>query len=300
MVLLLLISLCVSGIVFCIGLIILTIQRNKKMLTSSINEDAEKDFLEKISEKRKNKLKERPWGLSYRSYTLIASGGALFLGILCYLVFQNILIVIIGIAAGLYLPELVMLIQNNKRKALFEERFARSLRQLSSSLKAGRSIQQSIEDICNSEFIHESIKEEYKQLNSDLQLGISVSDAFERFSNRVNCQDVRDVSIAISMQMQVGGREAQVIESIAKSIGSRVLTRKETKSMFAGANMTVLVMDIFPFVIVAFLSCIGGYLEPIWSNSFCVVLFIAALVIMGVGSVVTHQMIAKMKKGCGL
>ena len=294
-----LISLCAAALVFCIGIIILLYERNKKSLLSSLDSE-NTDFIDSFREKTQKRLQKKPWAISYRSYLFLAFGGALFLGILSYLVSGNPIIVIFATALGVYLPELIMLIQDGKRKTLFEERFARSLRQFAGALKSGKSIQLAVEDICTSEFIHESVKEEYKQLSADLRLGLSIPEAFERFAERVHCQDAKDVSIAITMQLHVGGREAQVIESIAKSISSRMMMRKETKSMFAGANMTVLVMDIMPFAIVAFLSFFGGYMTPVWQNTVMTIIFVCLLAFMGIGSVITHNMVNKMRRECGL
>lgn len=292
-----LVTFCVMLVVLLCGICIVIRARSKHTLSKSFNGE-DSDFIDAITSSNKKRLEQKPWTISYKTYKAIATSCAIAFALVAYLAFDNLLIILLGAVIGTLIPEIIIVFQDNSRKSKFDERFARSLRQMASSLKAGRSIQQAVDDVCSSDFIHESVRSEFVQLSSDLRLGVPISDAFDRFAQRVHCEDAKDVAVAINMQLKVGGREAQAIESIAKSISNRINVKRETKSMFAGANMTVLVMDFMPFAIV--FSLMGDYMAPIKGDATLTFVLIAMVALMAVGSFVTHGMIRKTRRECGI
>ena len=118
---------------------------------------------------------------------------------------------------------------DNQKK--FEERYAKSLRQLSASLEAGSSILNAVTEVSACPFLHDTIRKKYAKLSSDLMMGVSVTDAFKSFAEGTNSQDAEDVALAIDVQNAVGGHEADVIRDISNNIYSRIMLRRETKSI---------------------------------------------------------------------
>lgn len=292
----------VIGVIACIAFLIIDrIHTTKKFSNSVLEQTETEDFLDEISKYKQRDLASKPWAMDYRTYKTIATAAAIILAVIAYLITQKVLFVILFAAIGLLIPEIMIYFQSNKQKTHYEERYATGLRQLVAGLKSGLSIQQSVSDVCVSPFVHDSIKEEFSQIDADLKLGISVQEAFQSFADRVKNKDAEDVAIAVNMQMKVGGREAQVIESIAQNISSRIMLRKEINSLFAGANMTVLAMDIVPFGVVAFMYFVApNYLSPFFNSPLLTIVFIALLVLMGIGSIVVHRYVNRFRKGCGI
>lgn len=230
------------------------------------------------------------------------------IGVFCGIVFSALFYVtkgiVIGILAGLVgfsIPEMVVRIQSAAQKQKFEERYARSLRQLSSALKSGLSLHQAIEDVCSSPFVHDDVKKEFQQLSAEVKLGVPIQEGFQHFADRVGFADAQDVAIAINMQTKVGGREGAVIESIAQNIGDRMMLRKEINSMFAGSNVTVTVLDVLPFGIVGFLVFgASTFMHIYFESTGMFLLFLGLIGVMFIGSVITHSMIKNMKRACGV
>lgn len=289
--------------VFCLALIWLVSFRSKKAPSTLIAkaEAEDEDFIDRISNKKRISLERRPWSMKYSTYKAIAICSAIIFAVVFYILTQNFLLVLVASGIGFLVPEAIISIKSSSSKADFEARYATSLKQLVAGLKSGLSIHQAVENVCTSPFIHDSVKQEYKLLNADLKLGISIQEAFQSFADRLDCEDARDVAIAIGMQSKVGGREATTIESISKNISDRIMLRKEVKTMFAGSNMTVLAMDAAPFLVVLFMYIsVPGYLAPFFESELMLLLFVGLLIFMGVGSVVIHKLINKMKKECGV
>ncbi len=76
------------------------------------------------------------------------------------------------------------------------------------------------------------MRKKYATLSSDLIMGIPVAEAFQRFANGTNSQDAEDVALAIDIQNEIGGHEADVIRDISNNIYARIMLRREVNSIF--------------------------------------------------------------------
>lgn len=276
--------------------------RGKKAPATMIaGAESEQDFLAIISSRKQRMLARQPWSMKYSTYKTVALASAIAFAVIGYFATRNIILMLLLSCLGLFVPEIIVRIKSSSSKAEFEERYATSLKQLVAGIKSGLSVHQAVESVCSSPFIHDSIKKEYKLLNADLKLGLPIHEAFERFAERIDSEDAKDVAIAMRMQANVGGRESLTIEAVSKNISERIMLRKEIKTMFAGSNMTVLAMDISPYLIVLFMYVsVPGYLVPFFESTSMLLIFIALMIFMGIGSIVVHNKIARMKKECGI
>lgn len=276
--------------------------RSKKAPATMIAQtENEQDFLAAISKRKQKSLARQPWSMKYSTYKTVALVSAIAFASIGYFTTHSILLMLLLSCLGLFVPEVIVRVKSSSSKAEFEERYATSLKQLVAGIKSGLSVHQAVENVCTSPFIHDSIKKEYKLLNADLKLGLPIHEAFERFAERIDSDDAKDVAIAMRMQANVGGRESLTIEAVSKNISERIMLRKEIKTMFAGSNMTVLAMDFSPYLIVLFMYVsVPGYLTPFFESSSMLLIFIALLVFMGVGSIFVHNKITRMKKECGI
>lgn len=292
----------VCGFICCLAVCAIILIRSRKINTGSVIGEAQNtDFIDTISSYKRESLKKNPWNMEYETYTLIGTVCAILFAVSAYIFTAKILYAAIGAIIGLLVPEAIVRLQDSRQRNAFEERYSRGLRQLASGLKSGLSVHQAIEDVCQSPFVHENIRREFKQLSADLKLGIPIQAAFERFADRVQCQDAQDVAIAIQLQTKVGGREAEVIETIASNISSRLMLRKEISSMFAGSQATILAMDILPFAIVIFMVLVSPtYMAPYFNSPVLFGTLVGLLAFMGIGSIVIHHLVGGMRKECGI
>ena len=110
--------------------------------------------------------------------------------------------------------------------------------QLGSSIRAGMSISTAVEDVAQCKFIHPSMRKRFAKLSADLQMGITVADAFQHFADDCGNEDAADIALAIAVQDTVGGHEADVVLSIANNIEERIMMRREIKSIFAATSVS--------------------------------------------------------------
>ena len=285
---------CVLTILFIFGAIMVS-ARSKRSIIAKEND---KDFIDKISEKKDKDLRTTPGSMSLNTYAALMVVIPLCLSVLEYVIFKKLWPIPFLVIIGAFVPEIILRLSAYKQRQKFEERYARALRQMSSSLRAGLTIQQAVSDLCACPFIHYEIRKEFRRIDSDIKLGISVPDAFENMAKRVQTADVQDVASAIRMQSIVGGGEAEAIGDISTNISSRIMLRKEIKSIFANIRMTVIGMDLLPvIIIVSIFSMYPAYFQPCFESAIGRIVLIGSILMMLIGTIITQKMLKDVKEG---
>ena len=258
----------------------------------------EKDFIDMYIESIEKMIEKAGVSLSIKTYLIILIVAPLITGIIVYFLSQNAVFSVLIGAFGLFTPRgIVALIAYDNQKK-FEERYAKSLRQLSASLEAGSSILNAVTEVSACPFLHDTIRKKYAKLSSDLMMGVSVTDAFKSFAEGTNSQDAEDVALAIDVQNAVGGHEADVIRDISNNIYSRIMLRRETKSILTDTTIMVRVFDILPYIIIIGFTMLNKqFIEIYFSNPVYVLVYIGFLVTPLIGRLLNHRTIKKIKKG---
>ena len=258
----------------------------------------EKDFIDMYIESIEKMIEKAGVSLSIKTYLIILIVAPLITGIIVYFLSQNAVFSVLIGAFGLFTPRgIVALIAYDNQKK-FEERYSKSLRQLSASLEAGSSILNAVTEVSACPFLHDTIRKKYAKLSSDLMMGVSVTDAFKSFAEGTNSQDAEDVALAIDVQNAVGGHEADVIRDISNNIYSRIMLRRETKSILTDTTIMVRVFDILPYIIIIGFTMLNKqFIEIYFSNPVYVLVYIGFLVTPLIGSLLNHRTIKKIKKG---
>ncbi len=258
----------------------------------------EKDFIDMYIESIEKMIEKAGVNLSIKTYLIILIVAPLITGIIVYFLSQNAVFSVLIGAFGLFTPRgvVALIAYDNQKK--FEERYAKSLRQLSASLEAGSSILNAVTEVSACPFLHDTIRKKYAKLSSDLMMGVSVTDAFKSFAEGTNSQDAEDVALAIDVQNAVGGHEADVIRDISNNIYSRIMLRRETKSILTDTTIMVRVFDILPYIIIIGFTMLNKqFIEIYFSNPVYVLVYIGFLVTPLIGSLLNHRTIKKIKKG---
>lgn len=272
----------------CIAAILIIRVVEKK---SAIGEK-EDDIFTKFIENRKRMLEVNMPNISIKTYMVMSFASPIVFGIILWFLIPNKLFGL-GIAAfGVLLPDLVIRLIIEMRRKRYEEKYVRALKSFSSSMKAGLSIQQAIREVMNNQFVAPEIREGFRQIDSDVRVGISIEDAFRTFAEKADNDDARDVASAIAMQSYVGGSEGKVIESIATNIEDRLMTKKKIRSIFSSTDFMVNAFDVMPFLaIVIMCVTMPDYVAPILNDTVASILVIVLLLFTVIGSVFIRRKI---------
>ncbi|MCR4876011.1 MAG: type II secretion system F family protein [Clostridiales bacterium] len=272
-------------------LFIIRIREQKHVLTSE-----DEDFFTRFCDKKKHMLKVNLPAVSLRMYLAAAAASPVVFGIVFWLLFPNKFFAAVMAAFTVLLPDFIIRILVDTRKKKYEERYVRALKTFASALRSGMSIQQAVQDVIRNPFIAEDIRSGFRQIDSDIRVGISVENAFGAFAERADNNDARDVSAAISMQAQVGGSEARVIDTLAMNIEDRLLTKKRIRAIFASTDFMVNAFDILPFIALIIMYVgMPDYISPILYNPAAFILCIVVLLSSLYGSLSIRKRLHRAK-----
>lgn len=273
--------------------IVLKIRSKKSLLRAD-----DKDFIDEIIDKKKRKLNANIGGMTWTSYVGLLVLCPVSIGALSAILLSNKAFAIVFAFCGLFIPDAMVKIKAKKQKREFDEKYAMALRAMASGLRSGLTIEQAVENVGRNAFMEPSIRNGFRQIASDIKLGIPLEEAFATFAAESGNADARDVAAVISMQSKVGGSEAAVITTIVQNISNRIMMRNEIKALFADTDMLVIAMDFMPFLLLFILYFFApGLIEPFFETSGRMLLLAGIMVFTMIGSIIIHKISASAKGG---
>jgi len=172
---------------------------------------------------------------------------------------------LIGALIGFFLPRMWL----NRRKAgrlnAFNKQLPDTITLIANALRAGSSFLQAIELV-----VRESrppISLEFARVIREVNLGLPFEQALENMVRRVRSDDLELMATAITIQHQVGGNLAEILDSIAFTIRERVRIKGEINTLTAQQRLSGYVVGFLPIALAAFLFVVAPqFMEPMFEN----------------------------------
>jgi len=170
----------------------------------------------------------------------------------------------------------------SKQRKSFDTQLPDTLNLLSTSLRAGYSIMQAIE--AAAEEAPEPTRREFGRAMAEMRLGRPMIDALGDIAVRMESKDFEWTVLAISIQREVGGNLAEVLQTTAETILHRNRFRREVKALTAEGRFSMWIMAGLPVVVFLGISILNpGYAEPLYTTVAGYVMVGIGLMLMGVG-----------------
>jgi len=152
------------------------------------------------------------------------------------------------------MPRLALRFLRARRLAKFNEQLEDALGSMSSSLKAGFSINQALESIADEN--RPPISIEFRLLMQELRLGVPLETALNNMCKRIESDDLELVAVAIITARQTGGELTSVLERLAAVIRERLRIYRKISALTAQGRMQAGVIGIMPFALMFMMSYI--------------------------------------------
>lgn len=279
----------VAAVIFCLSSIIIINIIDRRSLLSMGNDD----FITKYFKKKKKFLRSYKIFSNMSVYIMIVVITMLIAGGAAFYFTSNVFVAVAGAVVGFFLPDFFIKFFSGFKKDDFDSKYGASLMALASGLKAGLTIQQAVEEICLSKFVDEDIKALYRNINSAIKMGTRVDRAFAEFAEETQSEDAKDVASAIALQEEIGGNEAETIETIARTIADRLDNKTTIKSLMTDSKMLINVFACAPAILIALLAFLMPDLFAYYTGSIQGIVILIALVLVMYASVLIA---AKMRK----
>ncbi len=219
-----------------------------------------------------------------------AIGLAIIVGLLLGLFTGSVLWAIVAGIVVLVVLYLYVSSAASKERKKFDNQLPEVLTLLATSLRAGYSVMQAIEAVAAE--APEPSSREFGQAMAEIRLGRPMIDALGDVAVRMESQDFEWTVMAISIQREVGGNLAEVLQSTAETMLYRNRFRREVKALTAEGRLSMYIMLGLPFMIALMISVLNpGYLEPLFTTLVGIVMIIVALVMMAIGGLIMRKIV---------
>jgi tight adherence protein B len=189
---------------------------------------------------------------------------------------------LVGALLGFLLPRLFLSRRKSGRLNAFNKQLPDTITLIANALRAGSSFLQAIEMV-----VRESrppISTEFARVIREVNLGLPFEQALENMVRRVKSDDLELMATAISIQHQVGGNLAEILDSIAFTIRERIRIKGEIRTLTAQQRLSGYVVGFLPIGLAGFLFLITpSFFEPMFANPPSVLGLPAGVVILALG-----------------
>ena len=191
---------------------------------------------------------------------------------------------IIGFFVGLYLPRMWLGRRRAGRLNAFNKQLPDTITLIANALRAGSSFLQAIEMVVRE--AQPPITVEFGRVVREVNLGLAFDVALENMVRRVRSDDLELMATAITIQHQVGGNLAEILDSIAFTIRERVRIKGEIRSLTAQQRMSGYVVAGMPIGLMLLLMVLApGFMKPMFQNPPGIMGLPAGLIVLGIGGV---------------
>jgi tight adherence protein B len=203
-------------------------------------------------------------------------------GVFGALLLPNIVVVVVVAVVASLIPYGWLLRARSQRQKKMAEQLADVMSILASSLRAGHSFLQALDQVANE--IKDPSASEFHRVVSEIRLGRSVDDAMVEMADRIGSEDMRWAVMAVNIQRQVGGNLAEVLDIVANTVRERAYIHRQVKVLSAEGRISIGILSALPFGIFFYLWFVNPeYIGLLFTRTMGLIMLIGGLALMGLG-----------------
>ena len=227
--------------------------------------------------------------LTVSEYLLLSLLSIVVLTAIAYLIFRNYA-AITGFVAGFFLPRIIVNVTKARRLRRFNDQLGDAINLIVNSLRAGFSMPIAMETVANN--MPPPIAEEFHRVVLEVGLGLSLENALNNMLRRVPSQDLDLLVTAVSVQHEVGGNLAEILDTISFTIRERVRIQGEIKTLTAQGEFTGYLLSALPFILIVVISAMSrDYMNPMFTQPCGWVMLGVAFIIIVLGFLIIRRII---------
>jgi tight adherence protein B len=189
---------------------------------------------------------------------------------------------LVGAFVGFMLPRFWLNRRKNGRLGAFNKQLPDTITLIANALRAGSSFLQAIELVVRE--ARPPISTEFSRVIREVNLGLPFDQALENMVRRVKSDDLELMATAISIQHNVGGNLAEILDSIAYTIRERVRIKGEIRTLTAQQRLSGYVVGFLPIGLAGFLFVAApGFMTPMFDPAVSILGLPAGVVILFFG-----------------
>jgi len=181
-------------------------------------------------------------------------------------------------------PIVALALAISSRRSRFEEQLPDILNMVAGSLRGGWGVQQALGLVVQQ--AGPPAAPEFRRVDAETRLGMPLEQSLQRMADRVESQDFQAAVTAISIQREVGGNLAEVLDIVAATIRERAALARHVSSLTAESRLSAYILIGLPFLILAVLFLVNPtYLMPLLTTSAGLVIAVIGGLLLVIGIV---------------
>ncbi len=178
---------------------------------------------------------------------------------------DNPIALLVATILGWWVPRFYVNRRKARRLSAINNHLADTIMLIANALRAGASFLQAIELVVRE--TQPPISTEFNRVIREVNLGLPFEQALNNMVRRVRSDDLELMTTAITIQHQVGGNLAEILDSIAHTIRERIRIIGEIRVLTAQQRMSGYVVAGLPIFLVVILSVIAPtFMEPMFDD----------------------------------
>jgi tight adherence protein B len=202
----------------------------------------------------------------------IAVGGMLLFGV-GYLFYHHWILSLLLMPGGLYAPRMLRNYLLKRRRSMLNLQFKQTLFSLSSSLSAGRSVEnafrEAVQDLRMLD--PEGGGDMISELNiicTRMEYGQPVEEALRDFSARAGMEDIERFADVFTVCKRTGGDLVEVVRRTSTIIGEKLDIQQDIAVSISQKKFEAKALLISPLIMVIFMSLTAAdYMEPMYTGA---------------------------------
>jgi len=196
---------------------------------------------------------------------MLLSTCPLVFGVIGFLLFRNPLGPILGFFLGLSLPGIMTNIAKQNRIKKFQGQLVDSLMILSSSLRAGLSLIQSIEVLC--EEMPAPISQEFGLVLKENRWGVSLGESLKKLRERMPLEEVNLIVSSVLVARETGGELTKVFTRLTETIRNNVKLKEKVATLTLQGKLQGLIMSFLPIAFTLYIAKQNpGHFQVMWET----------------------------------
>lgn len=177
-----------------------------------------------------------------------------------------------------------------RRQRRIGQQLPDALMMISYSLRAGYSLAQSL-DLASQE-LSDPLGGEFRRIIRETQLGLSFDEALENAAKRINNENFDWTIIAMSIQREVGGNLAELLEKIAELLRERENFKGYVSALSAEGKISANILMALPVIEALLLFLVApSYISVLFTTPLGIGMLVTALLLMITGYVWIRRII---------
>jgi tight adherence protein B len=224
-------------------------------------------------------------------FVYLSLGSALFVGLFGAVAGNSTFRIVLALAGGASVPLIFVWVKGTRRTKAFENQLPDLLITLAAALKAGHSFKQGLQTVVDEG--RPPASKELHRVMTEARLGRPMDDALADMAERVGSKNFKFVITAVTIQRQVGGSLAGLIDMVADTVRQRQQFARKIKGLTAMGRAGAYVLMGLPFFIAGAITVINPeYMRPLYHTATGHKLIYIGLAMMAIGCVALKKIVS--------